>query len=159
MCGVKDSKIIHDHAVPPEVWCWHHRVFGLFLFAWTLKLIEDYFCVLKEKDGYTRKLAQIFKDAYQYLEAKDPFFAPFFASEWGDALSVSLHNVLAMIFQNLPPPKLLAFHLDRADEQRRACRMRGQQLEVARLQRHAALRAGTMSKRHSSSRWMLHPRV
>ncbi|KAF9975926.1 WD repeat-containing protein 91 [Actinomortierella ambigua] len=43
----------------------------------------------------------------------DPEFDLFFSKAWLDTFTVSLHNLLSTVFQNMPLPNLLCFNLDR----------------------------------------------
>ncbi|CAG8453120.1 2689_t:CDS:10 [Ambispora leptoticha] len=43
----------------------------------------------------------------------DPNFEPFFTKQWLETFTVSLHNFLNAIFQNMPLPSLLCFNIDR----------------------------------------------
>ncbi|RIA99611.1 WD40-repeat-containing domain protein [Glomus cerebriforme] len=45
--------------------------------------------------------------------ASDPNFETFFTKQWLDTFTVSLHNFLNTIFQNMSLPSLLCFNLDR----------------------------------------------
>ncbi|CAG8439635.1 10897_t:CDS:10 [Ambispora gerdemannii] len=47
----------------------------------------------------------------------DPNFEPFFTKQWLDTFTVSLHNFLNAIFQNMPLPSLLCFNIDRLHRQ------------------------------------------
>ncbi|KAF9998528.1 WD repeat-containing protein 91 [Entomortierella chlamydospora] len=43
----------------------------------------------------------------------DPEFDVFFSKAWLDTFTVSLHNFLSTVFQNMPLPSLLCFNIDR----------------------------------------------
>ncbi|CAG8497631.1 8988_t:CDS:2 [Paraglomus occultum] len=59
--------------------------------------------------------------------ATDPNFETFFTKQWLETFTVSLHNFLNTIFQNMPLPALLCFNIDRLQ-------IRAMQTEIETLQ-------------------------
>ncbi|KAF9359333.1 WD repeat-containing protein 91 [Mortierella sp. NVP85] len=51
----------------------------------------------------------------------DPEFDVFFSKTWLDTFTVSLHNFLSTVFQNMPLPSLLCFNIDRLHRKALQC--------------------------------------
>ncbi|KAI7817001.1 WD40-repeat-containing domain protein [Gamsiella multidivaricata] len=65
----------------------------------------------------------------------DPEFDVFFSKAWLDTFTVSLHNFLSTVFQNMPLPSLLCFNIDRLHRKALQCEVETLQSMIENLRR------------------------
>lgn len=69
----------------------------------------------------------------------------FFSRDWLEAFVTSFRNFLALVFRNLPLPKLLAFQLTRLEEPSLKLRLKASQAECSRLRCESYANADALS--------------
>ncbi|KAI8605956.1 hypothetical protein EDD21DRAFT_362303 [Dissophora ornata] len=65
----------------------------------------------------------------------DPEFDVFFSKAWLDTFTVSLHNFLSTVFQNMPLPSLLCFNIDRLHRKALQCEIETLQSMIENLRK------------------------
>ncbi|GJJ69581.1 hypothetical protein EMPS_01928 [Entomortierella parvispora] len=65
----------------------------------------------------------------------DPEFDLFFSKAWLDTFTVSLHNFLSTVFQNMPLPSLLCFNIDRLHRKALQCEVETLQSMIENLRK------------------------
>ncbi|ORX62125.1 WD40 repeat-like protein [Hesseltinella vesiculosa] len=75
--------------------------------------VKEFFDIYGAELHNTPEWTAWFALPYIKQPATDPTFETFFAKQWVDNYTTSLHNFLATIFQNMPLPSLLTFSVDR----------------------------------------------
>ncbi|KAF9333212.1 WD repeat-containing protein 91 [Linnemannia elongata] len=65
----------------------------------------------------------------------DPEFDLFFSKAWLDTFTISLHNFLSTVFQNMPLPSLLCFNIDRLHRKALQCEIETLQSMIENLRK------------------------
>ncbi|KAK3848687.1 MAG: WD40-repeat-containing domain protein [Linnemannia gamsii] len=65
----------------------------------------------------------------------DPEFDVFFSKAWLDTFTISLHNFLSTVFQNMPLPSLLCFNIDRLHRKALQCEIETLQSMIENLRK------------------------
>jgi WD40 repeat protein len=75
--------------------------------------VTEFFTVLGDSLAQDKNWKSWFALPYMKNPENDIHFRVFFSKTWYEAFTLSLHNFLSVIFQNVPLPKILNFNMER----------------------------------------------